>query len=166
MRFPSRYAARVAIESLLTEELRSFIGRSGPEVTVYVSAGAVERAADVFRGTREGLALAPGAPVPGFVLAALESDVPRVAPPEPLPKSLLVSNEWHFERPLRLGEALTAQAKVADITERLGGRFGQALYVRTEVEFRDDAGALVARSSMTLMHYDPSGASPAGEEES
>jgi hypothetical protein len=152
-------------ESLLTDELRGFIGRSGPVVTVYVSAGAVQRAADVFRGTREGLRLEPGAPVPGFVLAALESDVPRIDLPDPLPKSLLVSNEWHFERPLRLGEALRAQARVADITERLGGRFGQALYVRTEVEFRDDADALVARSSMTLMHYDPSGAAGVGEGE-
>ncbi len=155
----------MTLESLLTDELRSFIGRTGPEVTVYVSAGAVERAADVFRGSREGLVLAQGAPVPGFVLAALESDVPRLSIPDPLPKSLLVSNEWHFERPLRLGEALRAQAKVADITERLGGRFGQALYVRTEVEFRDDTGALVARSSMTLMHYDPSGAPSSVEEE-
>lgn len=144
-------------EPLLTDELRVYIGRTGPVVTVYVSAGVVERACDVFRGTREGLALERGAPVPGFVLAALESDVPRVDVPDPLPKSLLVSNEWHFERPLRLGEALRAQARVADITERLGGRFGQALYVRTEVEFSDDSGALVARSSMTLMHYDPAG---------
>lgn len=148
----------MTVESLLTEELRAFIGRSGPEVTVYVSAGAIERAADVFRGGREGLRLEPGAPVPGFVLAALESDVPRVALPDPLPKSLLVSNEWHFERPLVLGEALRARARIADITERLGGRFGHALYVRTEVEFRGEDGALAARSSMTLMHYDPTGA--------
>ncbi len=150
--------------SLVSEELRSLIGATGPEVTVEVTRGAALRAADVFRGSREGLELEPGAEVPGFVLAALEGDVPRVQVPEPLPRSLLVANEWRFERPLRLGDELRARSRVADIRERFGGRFGHSVYVQTEVEFREPgSGALVAASSITLMYYDV--APPGGDEE-
>jgi len=141
--------------SLVSDELRSLIGSTGPEVAVEVTRAVVHRAADVFRGSRAGLTLEPGSEVPGFVLAALEGDVPRVQVPEPLPRSLLVANEWRFERPLRLGEELRARSRVADIRERLGGRFGHSVYVQTEVEFREPAsGALVAASSITLMYYD------------
>jgi hypothetical protein len=99
-----------------------------------------------------------GEPVPGFVLAALEGESDRMDLPDVLPDSLLISNEWQFDRPLRLGEELTVSGRLADITERFGGRFGYGLYFRSETEFRDESGEVVARSARTLMQYDTANA--------
>jgi hypothetical protein len=150
-------------ESLLTPELRSWIGRETEAVSVRVTRRAVERALDVYYGARPGR-LAPGDPVPGVVLAALEPEADHLFVPQPLPDTLLISNEWEYERPLRLEEELTARTRMADISERFGGRFGYSLYVRTDVEFRDAAGALVARAARTMMHYDASSARGGGDD--
>jgi hypothetical protein len=83
--------------------------------------------------------------------------------PDPLPKSLLVSNEFSLERPVLAGEVLTARARVADISERLGGQFGHGIYVRTEVEFTGADGALAGRTASTLMYYDPAGRRSEGQ---
>ena len=78
---------------------------------------------DLYRGNHHGR-LAEGDPVPGYVLVALQPEAESVAIPELMPNSLLISNELTVERPLRLGEQVTVQSRLADISERLGGRFG------------------------------------------
>jgi acyl-CoA thioesterase FadM len=78
--------------------------------------------------------------------------------PDLMPNSVLISNEWEFRRPLRVGDALTARSRLADISERFGGQFGYGLYIRTEVELRDMTGELVARTATTLMQYDAANA--------
>lgn len=147
----------MADHSLLTEDLRAHIGRAADPKPATVTIEQVHRSMGVYGGdiTRP---FADGDIVPGYVLMGLVSDGEGLRVPVPLPKSLLVSNEFTVERPIRLGEELVAQSRVADINERLGGQFGHGIYVRTDMEFRDPAGALVGRTSSTLMHYDPAGA--------
>ncbi len=150
-------------ESLLTPELRAFIGKSTTPVPVQVTAQAVRRAMDVFYGHHR-RTFAPGDPVPGAVIAALvpDSDDPLDFP-SPLPNGILISDEWQFERPLRLGEELQAQNTIADISERFGGQFGYSIYTRFEMLLRDATGAIVARSGRTMMNYDASSARGGGE---
>lgn len=148
--------------SLLTDDVRAQVGREGPPALVTVSRRAVERTMDLYRGNHHGR-LAEGDPVPGYVLVALQPEAESVAIPELMPNSLLISNELTVERPLRLGEQVTVQSRLADISERLGGRFGYSLYVRTETNCHDASGAFVARMSQTLMYYDPA-AERAGDE--
>lgn len=143
-------------ESLLTPEIRAAIGRTSEPVTVVVTAKAVARALETYGMPPR--TFAPGDPVPGIVTVALEADARSVESPEVLPRSLLISNEMWFERPLRLGETLTVQQRIADISERLGGRFGYSIYIRTETEYRDADGKLVARTGNTMMQYDTEGA--------
>ncbi len=142
-------------ESLLTPEVRAAVGRTSEPVKVVVTERAVERALETYGMPPR--KLAPGDPVPGIVTVALEADVRSVSAPEVLPKSLLISNELSFERPLRLGEELSVQQRIADISERLGGRFGYSIYVRTETEYRDANGEVVARTGTTMMQYDTEG---------
>jgi len=144
-------------ESLLTPEVRALIGSARPEAVATVTLRAVNRAMDTFLG-RHNQSFAPGDDVPGYVLSALEPETEIGALPPVLPSSLLISNEWEFERPLRLGEQLTLTSRLADISERFGGRFGYSLYFRSDVEFRDVTGAVVARSVRTMMQYDSSAA--------
>jgi acyl dehydratase len=148
--------------SLLDDELKGMIGRAAEATQVVVTATAVKRAREVYFGV-----VAPppaeGDEVEGVVIAALETSTGQLRVPDVMPNSVLISNEWEFERPLRAGDALTAQSRLADITERFGGQFGYSLYFRTEVELRDATGALVARTATTLMQYDARNARGQGQ---
>ncbi|MFQ5382492.1 MAG: hypothetical protein ACE5EF_12855 [Dehalococcoidia bacterium] len=143
--------------SLITDEIRALIGRQGEPSRVAVGEEAVRRAIGSFGGDQE-TPLAAGDPVPGVALmniAPFREDQ-ELGLRDLMPASILVSNEFSIERPIRLGEEFSAASRVADITERLGGQFGHALYVRHEVEFRDGQGLVVGRTASTMMHYDPS----------
>jgi hypothetical protein len=152
-------------ESLLTDEIRALVGTAVPMLPVEVTLRAVQRAMDVYLGHHDGTAAEPGAPVPGYVLAALDSESEPPPLPAILPNSLLISNEWSFERPLRLGERLDVAYRITGISERFGGRFGYSIDFRTEDEFLDATGAVVARSARNMMQYDASQARAEGGEE-
>ncbi|MFQ5382239.1 MAG: hypothetical protein ACE5EF_11580 [Dehalococcoidia bacterium] len=148
----------MADESLVSDDLRSYEGRRGPERRVSVTAAEVARSLGVYGG--EGRLFQPGDVVPGYTLMSLAPDGESsdLRMPEPMPQALMVSNEFSLERPLRLGEDLTAQSCIASISERLGGRFGHGIYVRRELEFRDTDGDIVGRTASTLMYYRTEGA--------
>ena len=141
-------------ESLLTDEVRALVGRATPMLPVQVTLRAVQRALDVYLGNHESAPTTPGANVPGYVLAALDSESEPEPLPSVLPNSLLISNEWSFERPLRLGEELAVNYRITSISERFGGRFGYSIDFRSEEEFVDETGAVVARSGRSMMQYD------------
>lgn len=148
-------------QSLLTAEVRALVGGETPRTAVEVSERLVQRAQEVFLG-RRGRPFAPGEDVPGYTMVALEHED---APPLPklMPDILLVSNEWQFSRPLRLGERLEVSTRLADLSERFGGRFGYSIHVRMDIECRDAAGDIVARSIRMMMQYDAATTGP-GEE--
>ncbi len=154
----------MADQSLISDELRSYEGRRGPERPVSVTDDVVERALGVF-GSGGSRSFREGEVVPGFTLMSLSPDgeVADLRIPEPMPQALMVSNEFSLERPLRMGEELTAQSCVADISERLGGRFGHSIYVRRDLEFRDAAGILVGRTASTLIYYRTEGSGQGDE---
>jgi hypothetical protein len=145
--------------SLLTDEIRALIGQRTELLPVQVTIRAVRRALDVYLGQLEA-SFQEGDDVPGYVLAALDSESEPPALPVLLPNSLLISNEWEFERPLRLGEQLNVAYRIVDISERFGGRFGYSLDFRSEEEFSDASGAVVARSGRSMMQYDAREAQP------
>jgi hydroxyacyl-ACP dehydratase HTD2-like protein with hotdog domain len=149
--------------SLLTEETRAHIGRTSEPVTVRITRRMAQRAMDLYLGHHD-RPLVEGQPVPGVVLVALQAEGEMLETPDLMPNSVLISNEMQFERQLLLGEELTIQSRVGDISERFGGRFGYSLYLRTEVGFIDAAGALAARTVQTLMYYDAANARDDGGE--
>lgn len=151
-------------ESLLTDEVRALVGRPGEPATVQVTPQVFVRATETFT-LHHVQPPAEGEPVPGYVIAGLTTNGDAPSIPSLMPNSLLIANEWSFERPLRMGERLTAQSRIADIVERFGGQFGYSLHFRTEVEYRDARGEVVARAGHTMMQYDASEARR-GEDES
>jgi hydroxyacyl-ACP dehydratase HTD2-like protein with hotdog domain len=58
--------------------------------------------------------------------------------------------EYVYERPLRAGDRVTCQAKVASVTEK-ETKLGTARFVLVETEARDDGGALVFTGRATLL---------------
>lgn len=152
-------------ESLLTDEVRALIGAPVEMGAVKVTLRGVRRALDVYLGDHGGAQYVDGDVVPGYVIAALDSESSAAPMPALMPQSLLISNEWSFERPMRLGEQYSATHRIVDISERFGGKFGYSLDFRSEVEFRDADGAVVARSASTMTQYDASQAIRDGENE-
>ena len=151
-------------ESLLTDEVRAHIGKVATPGSARVTPRALFRASETYYGKPWEPVPADGEPVPGIVIAAIETESAGLEIPTVMPNSLLISNEWQFERPLRMGEDLDVQARLADITERFGGRFGYSLYFRSEIEFRESSGTVVARSVNTMMQYDARNANGGNEE--
>lgn len=143
-------------ESLLTDEVRALAGKETPIGAVEVTPRALRRAVEVYTGAPPATVPAPGEPVAGYVIAALDADYEVETLPNLMPNSILISNEWQFERPLRMGETLQASYRLVDITERFGGRFGYSIDFRAEVVYRDGAGEVVARSGRTMTQYSAS----------
>jgi hypothetical protein len=151
-------------ESLLTDEVRALAGRETPIGPVQVTPRAWRHAVEVYTGAIPTSTPAPGEPVSGYVIAALDADYEIETLPNLLPNSILISNEWQFERPMRMGETFEAAYRLVDITERFGGRFGYSIDFRAEVLYRDSAGEVVARSGRTMTQYSASDARPSDGE--
>jgi hypothetical protein len=122
-----------------------------------VSRRAVHKAMDLYLGHHDH-APQEGQPAPGFVIAALEFAMEQEELPELLPNSMLISNEWQFERRLIVGEVLRSEALVADVSERFGGKFGYTITIRSEIVLTGSDDRVAARSVRTMMYYDPTNA--------
>lgn len=148
-------------QSLLTDDVRAMVGRETASGTVQVTLRGWRHAVEVYTGEVPSHTPKDGGPVSGYAIAALETDYEATELPNLLPNSILIANQWEFDRPLRMGETLTAFYRLVDVNERFGGRFGYSIDFRAEVVYRDAAGAVVARSGRTMTQYDPAEARPA-----
>ncbi|MGE0599399.1 MAG: hypothetical protein AB7J35_06850 [Dehalococcoidia bacterium] len=142
-------------QSLLTDEVRALIGSETVSGSVEVTLRGWRHAVEVYTGRVPDETPAPGDPVSGYAIAGLETDYEATELPPLLPNSILIANQWEFERPLRMGEKLQASYRLVDINERFGGRFGYSIDFRAEVVYRDADGNIVARSGRTMTQYDP-----------
>lgn len=142
-------------QSLLTDEVRALVGQESALGSVEVTLRGWRHAVEVYTGKVPGHTPAPGEPVSGYAIAALEVEDETQGLPSLLPSSILISNEWEFERQFRMGETLEASHRVVDVHERFGGRFGYSIDFRAEVVYRDSTGEIVARSGRTMTQYDP-----------
>jgi hypothetical protein len=77
--------------------------------------------------------------------------------PRLLPMGVLTQSEWTQHRPFRVDSPILATYEIADIRERLGGRFGRSVLLMVHAEFRDEAGELLGETMHTITQYDPSG---------
>ena len=145
-------------QSLLTDEVRALAGQETPIGPVRVTPRAWKHAIEAYTGVIPKTVPADGEPISGYVIAALDADYEIETLPNLLPNSILISNEWQFERPMRMGETFEAAYRLVDIAERFGGRFGYSIDFRAEVLYRDSAGEIVARSGRTMTQYSASDA--------
>ena len=150
-------------ESLITPAIQALIGVHTPRGRVRINRQLVSRAMETMQDG--GLPLpAEGEVVPGYVLLAGGGGDEPSGSPSFFATTLMVSSEWRFERPLRMGDEFEVTSGLASVSERLGGRFGHAVYLRNEVHYRDAAGNLAAVTAMTMMQYDARNAPGAGDD--
>lgn len=150
--------------SLISDEVRALIGTTSKPTTVRLTTHHVRKALYAVRGRRD-IEVNDGDIAPVAALGTIDGDAEPLQSPTILPKFMIVSNEWTVERPIVVGETYTCVRRLADISERLGGRFGHSVYIRTDIEFTDATGALVARCGTQVMQFDPANENRGGAEE-
>ena len=155
----------MAAQSLITDEIRSWIGRETPPWTISVSRLDVQRFAvatddlnprilDEEKATQsihDGL-IAP----PLFYMAPLTEPKPESElrpdglpyegkfpiPPTPLPRLMDGGTEIEFFEPIRVGDVLTGRSKIVDIYQK-EGRSGALIFVVRETTFTNQRGEMV-----------------------
>jgi acyl dehydratase len=151
--------------SLITDEIRSWIGRETPPWTIAVTPLEVKRFAVATddlnplyvdetqaRHSRYGGLIAP----PLFYMAPMTDPVPESElrpdglpyvgkfpiPPTPLPRLMDGGTEVEFFAPIRVGDTLTGRCKITDIYQK-DGRTGPLIFVARETSFTNQRGELV-----------------------
>ncbi|MCS6927440.1 MAG: MaoC family dehydratase N-terminal domain-containing protein [Candidatus Binatia bacterium] len=155
----------MASASLLTDEIRAWIGREAGPWTIEVTPRDVKRFAvatddlnplyfdeEYARKSRYGGLLAP----PLFYMAPLTDPVPESQlrpdglpyegkfpiPPTPLPRLMDGGTEIEFFTPIRVGDTLTGRSKIVDIYQK-DGRTGPLIFVVRETTYTNQRGEIV-----------------------
>jgi hydroxyacyl-ACP dehydratase HTD2-like protein with hotdog domain len=155
----------MAQQSLLTDEIRSWIGRETSPWTIEVSRLDVQRfavATDDLNPLYLDEAKAKQSPYEGliapplFYMAPLTEPKPESElrpdglpyegkfpiPPTPLPRLMDGGTEIEFFHPIRVGDVLTGHSKIVDIYQK-EGRSGPLIFVVRETTFTNQRGEVV-----------------------
>jgi acyl dehydratase len=144
----------------VTEEALKQIGKTGEPRTYEVERGAIRRFADAIgdtnpifnsehdaRDTRFGGMIAP----PTFYRSLL-APVPEVKLEMPTARGLDGGSDWEYFKPVRPGDRITVQTKIADLRES-EGRLGPMVFTTTETSYTNQFGELCALQRSTGIRY-------------
>jgi acyl dehydratase len=146
------------MKTIITDQMRTRIGRRSRPWIVEFEAGAIRRYAeaigdpnpiyhdaDYARRSPDGALLAP----PGFLGWSL-GEVPSVRVPSPYRRHVTGGVEFRYERPVRAGEKLVASARLLDLYEKEGrAGVGAMLFQIIETRYMDMEGRLVVTQRLT-----------------
>jgi acyl dehydratase len=159
-------------DMLLTlEDMQAYVGTEAKPHVLHVEKELVRRFVEAIqdpnplwtdeeyaKGTRYG-----GTIVPPQIFCAIMTiarcspetgKIPIPVSEAPLPRENVLEGEemWEFFRPLRVGDVITSHTRLADVKLR-EGRLGEMFILVYEAETTNQDGALVARSTNTLVNY-------------
>lgn len=145
--------------SVITDEMRSFIGTESPPVTYRVSHREIARFNAAIRGD---LPPIESDPQHSEKVSSIEANplilrsflsAPFDPPfPEPFHDILDGGSRFNFIRPVVADDQITVVRKLNDIFEK-SGRLGSMLFKITEVSYTGEDGALVATQESTTITY-------------
>jgi acyl dehydratase len=144
----------------VTEEVRKQIGKAAEARTYDVERGAIRRFADAIgdsnplfsneveaRRGRFGGIIAP----PTFFRSMMAA-LPEVKIDLAGNRGLDGGSEWEFFEPVRPGDRVTVQSKIADIHES-EGRLGPMVFTTIETSYTNQLGQVVALQRATGIRY-------------
>lgn len=144
----------------VTEEAKKQIGKAGDARTIEVERWAIRRFADAIgdenplfndekaaRKSRFGALIAP----PTFC-RALSAAIPDVKLDMPSFRGLDGGSDWEYFEPIRCGDRITVQTKIADLRES-EGRLGPMVFITTETSYTNQFGELCALQRSTAIRY-------------
>ena len=147
-------------DTVISDELRSFIGLESIPVSYDIERHAVERFAaaigdpnplysdrEVAEDSSYGSLIAP----PTFFRSLLPGDYPTVYP-EPFAHILDGGSKYRFNEPVRVGDQITVVRKITDLFEK-HGRMGTMLFKISEISYTNQMERLVATQTTTTITY-------------
>jgi len=144
----------------VTDEVRKQIGNKAEPRTYEVERGAIRRFAEAIgdpnplfnreeeaRNSRFGGMIAP----PTF-LRSMMAAFPEVKIDLPGNRGLDGGSDWEYFVPIRVGDRITVQTKIADIRES-EGRLGPMVFTTIETSYTNQFGQLCALQRATGIRY-------------
>lgn len=144
----------------VTDEARKQIGKVGEARTIEIERGAIRRFAEAIgdpnplfndekeaRRTRFGGMIAP----PTFC-RSLSAAIPDVKLDMPAYRGLDGGSDWEYFEPIRPGDRITVQSKLADLRES-EGRLGPMVFITTETTYTNQYGVVCAVQRSTGIRY-------------
>jgi hypothetical protein len=145
------------LESKITDEHRSYIGRKSEPVTFTVTEADAHRLRSLLED--EDPRWGPGTNVaPPYVLGLSQGSARGGNMPRVLNGGIMTQQEWRFTRPIRIGEQLKAITQVIDLRDRLGGRYGYSVLVTQSTDFYDSEDKHVAAILISITQFDQAAA--------
>ncbi len=146
------------MSSVITQEMRSFIGAESPPVTYRVSHREIARFNAAIRGDLPPVESDPRptdwAPLEANPLILRSFIAAPFDPPfpEPFHDVLDGGSRFTFHRPVVAGDEITVVRKMTDLFEK-NGRLGPMLFKISNVIYSDREGNLVATQESTGISY-------------
>lgn len=128
---------------------RSNIGDASEPVTFDVEQGAIVRMAEAIGDPQPAYLDGSAAPPTFPTTFNFRLPVPSLKAIDPA-RFLHGEQEYAYERPLRAGDRITCQARIADVTDK-ETKLGTVTFVVVETEGRDEAGELVFTGRATAI---------------
>ncbi|MGY8879935.1 MAG: FAS1-like dehydratase domain-containing protein [Dehalococcoidia bacterium] len=119
-------------DTVISEELRSFIDLESNAVTYEIERHAVERFACAIGDTNPFYTNKPY--------------------PEPFAHILDGGSKYRYNEPVRVGDQITVVRKITDLFEK-DGRMGTMLFKISEISYTNQEGRLVATQTTTTITY-------------
>ena len=144
----------------VTDEALKQIGKTGEARTYEVERGAIRRFAEaigdpnpIFNNEREARATRFGGMIasPTFY-RLLMAPVPEVKIDMQSSRGLDGGSEWEYFKPIRPGDRITVQTKIADLRES-DGRLGPMIFTTTETTYTNQFGEVCAIQRATGIRY-------------
>jgi acyl dehydratase len=152
---------QIAMAKYVTEEAKKQIGKSSEPRTYDVERGAIRRFAEAIgdsnplfnneaeaRKTRFGGIIAPPTfcrSLPSTGLTDIKLDMPGY-------RALDGGSDWEYLEPIRAGDRITVQSKIADLRES-EGRLGTMVFITTETTYTNQFGKVCVIQRSTGIRY-------------
>jgi acyl dehydratase len=166
-------------ESVITDEMRSWIGKELESHTIEIEKEPIRRWAESIgdpnplyhdeayaKKTRHGAMITPPGMINNYAFG-LEGHAGRMGglrvPPGggrrtfELPFKFILNggNEIEYMRPIKAGDVLKVTSRISDMVERQGRPgIGRMFIQTTEITFQDQKGQVVAKARGTMINYE------------
>jgi acyl dehydratase len=144
----------------VTEEAKKQIGKMGEARTLDIERGAIRRFAEaigdenpLFNNEREARKSRFGGMIaPPTFCRSLSAAIVDVKLEMPQFRGLDGGSEWEYFEPIRPGDRITVQTKIADLRENTG-RLGTMVFITTETTYTNQFGQVCAIQRATGIRY-------------
>jgi acyl dehydratase len=147
-------------DTIITSEMRAFIGMESRPITYDIEKGAIARFARAIgdlnphylderaaRGSRFGVIIAP----PTFLRSLIPGRYPSRFP-DPFSFVLDGGSQYRFTEPVRAGDRITVVRRIAGLSEK-SGRLGAMLFRVQEITYTNQLGLVAATQETTTISY-------------